>query len=182
MIFTNWDVRLEEDILQINLDGETANPTPVVTGKAQLTSPRLSPNGRLLAYSSDETGEDQIYLTRYPDTEQKWQVSRQGGRFPQWSSDGTHLFFLQRPPEGSGWRLMGASIDSGEDPSPGRPELLFAPQGDEFTLDRGYAVAPDSQRFLVVREFGAEATDIVLLQNWRAAFPELTLSAQSSNQ
>jgi Tol biopolymer transport system component/tRNA A-37 threonylcarbamoyl transferase component Bud32 len=176
LIFTNWDVRLEEDILQITLDREAQNPTPVITGKAQMTSPRLSPDGKLLAYSSDETGEDQIYLTRYPGTEQKWQVSRHGGRFPQWSSDGTHLFFHQRPPEGSGWRLMGASIASGADPSPGRPELLFAPQGDEFTLSRGYAAAPDSQRFLVVREFGAEATDIVTLQNWRAAFSELTQS------
>ena len=78
-------------------------------------------------------------------------------------------------------QLMGASIASGAGPSPGRPELLFAPQGDEFTLNRGYAVAPDSQRLLVVREFGTEANDIVLLQNWRAAFSELTESNQGSN-
>jgi Tol biopolymer transport system component len=95
----------------------------------------VSPDGRWLAYHSDETGRDEIYLQSFPGGPDRLQVSTSGGQWPRWSGDGREIFFRE------GEKLMAASV-RGRDVS--RPVMLF-----ERPWSGGYDVAPDG-RFIAV--------------------------------
>lgn len=81
---------------------------------------RLSPNGRWIAYQSDETRRPEVYVQAFPGPGGKWQISTNGGFRPVWSRDGKELFFLD-----SGGRMMAVNIDSGEKFQAGFPRVLF---------------------------------------------------------
>jgi len=128
--------------------------------------PALSPDGRWLAYSSNRTGEPEIWVKRYPDGVPV-RVSRSGGFEPVWSTDGKELFFLQ------GNAMMSvAGIDSSGDFSFGVPTQLFT--GAFLTVPspgaRTYTVARDG-RLLMIQVPGSQANlqnpgSIVVVQNW----------------
>jgi serine/threonine-protein kinase len=128
----------------------------------------LSPDGRWLAYDSNESGREEIYVRPFPDVDKgRWQVSGAGGRIPLWSGDGRELFYVS--PEGA---LMGVRVEPGalwrnSTPAPiVRGEYFYASSG----LGRTYDIAADGQRFLMIKEAGnAEASAvprIVVVQNW----------------
>ena len=131
----------------------------------------MSPDGRWLAYSSDESGEYEVYVRPFPDVDAgRWQVSTAGGFHPQWSPDGRELFYLAV--RSVGVAMMAVAVDSGEIFRPSVPAELF--QGRYYYGATGsapdvYDVAPDGQRFLMIREAGAPGDvqpDIVIVQNW----------------
>jgi len=99
---------------------------------------RLSPDGRLIAYVSDETGRDEVFVRSFPAPEGKWMISANGGARPRWGSDGRELFFLS-----SNGMLMAAPVQT-------RPQFEAGSPRPIFHIQRGadYAVAPDG-RFLV---------------------------------
>ena len=72
-----------------------ARPTPLLSSPANEYAAELSPDGRLIAYVSDESGRDEVYVRPFPDVESdRFQVSSGGGRAPLFSHDGRELFFL----------------------------------------------------------------------------------------
>ena len=123
----------------------------------------LSPSMRRLAYTSDETGNPEVYVQPFPAGGRPVRVSRQGGRAPRWRADGQELFF--EAPDGG---IMAVSVTPGADFQVAAPQLLFHAPGWTRSLffDSGtpYDVSPDGQQFIIRQT--AAATDAVLVQNW----------------
>ena len=148
------------DILAIRPGIDTA-PVPVVATTLTEMSPSLSPNGRWLAYVSNETGEDEIYVVPFPNTSAaKWAISAGGGTEPLWSHRGSELFY--RAASGD---LVAVAINTNPRFSLGRSAALFPAAG--FTSLRfgpQYAVAPDDRRFLMIR--AGTPDKLIVVENW----------------
>jgi Tol biopolymer transport system component len=119
----------------------------------------LSPDGQWMAYVSDESGRNEVYVTRFPDPDRKWQVSTSGGETMWWRQDGKEVLYQEE----SG-RLMAAEVSArGDTFEVGLVEPLFE------TTPNLVAPTPDAQRFLVARRTGEESpTPLTLVINWTA--------------
>jgi len=151
------------DILGIR-PGNDSVAVPLVATKFTEAAPALSPDGRWLAYTSNETGEYEVYVVPFPNTgAAKWPVSTRGGIEPLWSHNGRELFYR----DGSA-NLVAAEVKPGPTFSLGQSTVLFA-IGDfrSRTLDPEFAVAPNDRRFLMVRRFVPNAPDkLIVVENW----------------
>ena len=120
----------------------------------------FSPDGRWVAYDSDESGGHEIYVQGFPERRGKWLISAEGGSSPQWRADGKELYWTK--PEGT---LMAASVElQATGVRVGRAEALFRVTG-EFTFIQP---APDGRRFLVLEPEVAQDLPMVVVQNWAA--------------
>src|SRR6184192_1074324 len=151
------------DILGIRPGIDTA-PVPVVATKFSEMSAAFSPNGRWLAYSSNETGADEIYVVPFPNTGAgKWAISAGGGTEPLWSHRGNELFY--RDASGD---LVAVEIHTQPRFSLGRSVALFPAAGfSSLRFAPQYAVAPDDQRFLMIRPLQTGTPDkLIVVENW----------------
>jgi len=126
----------------------------------------LSPNGRWMAYQSDESGEWEIYVRPFPDVgSDRIQVSNAGGFKPLWSRDGRELFYLEDRSPSS---LTSVAIEPSErEFAFGERTRIMAWPYDLNQEGRTYDVAADGQRFLAVKQDPSPADDwIVVVQNW----------------
>ena len=125
----------------------SAEPTAVVTGPFRRGTGDISPNGRWLAYRSDEAGDFEIYVEPFPGPGPKVPVSIGGGNELIWSADSRELFY-----RGADGMLLSASISEGERPGvvDRRPLFSAAPYRGGGNSPRQYHVAPDG-RFLMMR-------------------------------
>jgi Tol biopolymer transport system component len=157
---------LAQDVVAVELDGD-GTPVPVVASAAIEDSPRISPDGRYLAYSSNESGRSEIYLTRFPSGEGKWQISPQGGAFPLWSPAGDELFYLE------GNVLKAVSVALADVPRFGEPVALFDAVESSVIAGRNqrYDVSRDGKRFLMVKDRQNQDSPpgIVINYDWLAA-------------
>jgi Tol biopolymer transport system component len=135
-------------------------PVPLVATKYGAGYPALSPDGRWLAYSSFESGRDEIYVVPFPNTgAAKWAVSTRGGNAPQWSHRGTELFYRSY---GNGY-LVAVEVRTKPTFSFGSTTSLFLAEG----FDSWYAVAPDDRRFLMARPVAASGPEkLIVVENW----------------
>lgn len=146
-----------------------AEPRVLVTSSTRVTNPAVSPDGRWLAYLSLEAGTPEVHVRGYPDGEGRRAISNRGGLRPQWSADGTELYYLE-----SG-DLMSVSVGRLEF---GAPERLLSPSMPELagfvfspTLD--YGVAADGERFLLPRRAQTERpVSMILVQHWWREFAD----------
>jgi Tol biopolymer transport system component/predicted Ser/Thr protein kinase len=122
----------------------------------------FSPDGRWVAYVSDESGRNEIYVQAFPLSGAKWQISTRGGSEPSWRKDGTELFYLA-----ADRNLMAVPIQLGAAFEAGVPKSLFP---IAVTQQRhSFAVANDGQRFLVSASPGGERTvPMTVVLNWQA--------------
>src|SRR5213079_3367769 len=151
------------DILAIRPGIDTA-PVAVVATTFTEMSPALSPNGRWLAYISNETGEDEIYVVPFPNTGTgKWAVSAGGGTEPVWSHRGSELFYR----DASG-NLVAVEVNTSPTFSLGRATVLFpAARFTSLRFNPQYAVALDDRRFLMIRPLQTGAPDkLIVVENW----------------
>jgi serine/threonine-protein kinase len=153
------------------LEMEGNRTTMLVDGEAAETNAALSPDGRWLAYSSDETGRRQVYVRPFPDVDRgRWQVSTVGGNWPLWNPAGRELFY--RGPTG----VMALAFETEPTFTPGALTQLFE-RSIARTLARQLAVSPDGERFLLLATApgtaGSESapSQLIVVQNW---FEELT--------
>jgi serine/threonine protein kinase/Tol biopolymer transport system component len=125
---------------------------------------RLSPNGRWLAYQSDETTRDEIYVQTFPTPGGKWQVSTNGGTQPVWSRDGKQLFFLDLER-----KMTAVEIGSGERFQAGVPKTLFPTRFVGSGLASWFDVSKDG-RFLIPNQVGEAAAGVPInvVINWTA--------------
>jgi Tol biopolymer transport system component len=117
----------------------------------------ISSDGRWLAYQSNESGQFEVYVRPFPRVNDgRWVVSKNGGTSPVWSKRGDELFYFSA--EG---QLMSAAIRSQPDFSVGEVKTILA---NRYLAGAGtYDVSPDGQRFLVIKNAGAQ---IVVVENW----------------
>jgi serine/threonine-protein kinase len=160
------------DIYVLSLTGDPA-PRVLITGPAFEGGPQFSPDGRWMAYVSNDSGQFQVYLRRYPGAESRWPVSTDGGTSPLWNHAGTELFYR------NGNKMMVVSVSTTTDVTLATPRVIFEQRyayGNTTSLTN-YDVSADGQRFLMVkRESGVAYLNVVL--NW---FSELTRLAPGGN-
>jgi serine/threonine protein kinase len=140
-----------------------SKPSRVVQTPLNAMHGRLSPDGRSIAYASDESGELQVYVQRFPPTGDKKQISPDGGSEPTWRHDGSELFYIA-----TDQRLMAVPIP-GRNPFDARiPKALFETRvpitGNPYRTN--YAVADGAQRFLVNTRITNSEAPIAVVLNW----------------
>ena len=151
-------------VLPLSGDGK---PTPFMQTEFNETYGAFSPDGRWVAYTSNESGQNEVYVAPFPGPGGKWQVSQGGGAYPRWRGDSAEIFF--HVPEGP---LMAASVDGrGSAFVVGAVKPLFEPRVREvgFAGSTGvsFDVSPDGQRFLLLAtEDTPTELPITLLVNW----------------
>lgn len=130
--------------------GVDSVPVPLLVEDHDEMDPALSPDGRWLAYQSNETGSFEVYVRPFPDVGGgRWQVSIDGGHGPRWAHDGQEIFFRDR-----NRNLVAAEVDgSGTDFRARSPSVLFSIPDDIYAgeLSTPFAVHRDDQRFLMAR-------------------------------
>ncbi|MGH9444049.1 MAG: protein kinase domain-containing protein [Thermoanaerobaculia bacterium] len=137
--------------------------TPFLQTDFNEGEPTLSPDDRWVAYVSNESGKNEIYVRSFPDTGGKWQVSTTGGEDPQWSRDGKEIFYIA-----SNTRFMTVPVKTGATFEAGTPQFLFEARIRQDS-ERQYDVAKDGRRILVdLDATEAAETPITLVQNWVA--------------
>ena len=154
---TGWDVA--------SLSLATGQPRPLVATPAQESNAKLSPDGRWLAYASNESGRVEVYVQGMAGGGAKWLVSRGGGIQPQWSDDGRQLYYIALDR-----RLMVVDVRAeGAVFTPSSPVGLTETRFTEWETSGGvsYVVAPDGSRVLVNTSTDT-GRPISLLQNWTA--------------
>ena len=138
----------------------------VAVDSARNLQPALSPDGAWIAYNSTETGMAEVYVAAFPGLEGRQQVSMGGGLEPRWSNSGKELFFV------SGDQLMTVPIMRLTGPSTGievgEPAPLFSLRGYRRARNRAqFDVAPDDQRFLMIRDPDPPALPtVILVEHW----------------
>ena len=127
--------------------------------------PTFSPDGKWVAYNSDETGQFEIWIRSYPDLEKAYQISTSGGLEPVWVESGELFYHV-------GNRWMGTKIQTGAEPSWAPPELVFETEYMD-TPGVSYDVSADGQYLFVVKSSVPPAPDrLHALSNWLSALPE----------
>ena len=130
----------------------------------------FSPDGRFIAYTSDEDGRFEVYVQTFPVSDRKWQVSVNGGFEPRWSADGRRALLSVRRSDAH----VGIDHDCTDFPQPGTPERLFqtqVPEGVSPYRTR-YQVSKDGKRFLVYTQTNRNARPaITTVLNWTTALP-----------
>ncbi|MDA2938462.1 protein kinase, partial [Acidobacteria bacterium AH-259-A15] len=160
LAFTEINPDTGEDIWLLPLEGKS-EPKPFLDTPFGEEFAAFSPDGRWLAYQSNESGRDEVYVTAYPDPAGgRWQISTDGGTEPLWARSGKELFYR------NGDKLMAVQIDTASGLA-GTPTLLFEGPYAHFAFAPGYDLAPDNQRFLMVKtppESAPRQVNVVL--NW----------------
>jgi hypothetical protein len=137
---------------------------PFLNSQFNEAYPEFSPDGRWIAYSSDESKRNEVYVRPFPVPGMKLQVSSQGGREPRWARNGKQLFYRW----GDQVWVVDVRTDGGF--STGKPRLLFERPGySPATAIRGYDLSQDGQRFLMVKREQRKptpVTEMILVQNW----------------
>ena len=122
----------------------------------------FSPDGKWVAYQSNEAGRDEVYVRPFPGPGGVWQISAGGGTFPRWRADGKELYYLA-----PGNKLMAAAISAeAASITPGPPVALFTANFARGLIRGPYDVARDG-RFLVNVELNDATPPITLLMNWK---------------
>ena len=164
------------DILLYRVEDRQVLPF-IATGANELAA-ALSPDGRWLAYVSDESGRAEVYVTSCPDRRRTLVVSTRGGLEPAWSRDGRELFY--RSYTFADPAVMDVRVTPGEAIALGQPTKLFSDSFSGYTTAFGYDLAPDGRGFLFARaKPGATPysptaiTRLTVVHNWFAELERL---------
>jgi serine/threonine protein kinase len=159
IIFSALNGETLNDIFITPLDG-SGPPVPLVHSKARESGGKVSPDGRWLAYVSDESGRPEVYVRPLRDDRSRAQVSRAGGNNIRWRADGRELFYVE-----GAVRILSADVSASSTFEVGAPRLVFTAPGPMVDYD----VQADGQRFLVaLLDREAEAGTLSAILNWPA--------------
>ncbi|MEP7363091.1 MAG: protein kinase, partial [Acidobacteriota bacterium] len=172
LMYTHPEPKTSMDLWVLPLSPEGAKPVPYLQTPSNELQGQFSPDGRWVAYISDESapGQYQVYVQSFPAGAGKFQISTgPGGTQPRWRHDGKELFYVT-----PGGMLMAVELNFSPRFEPGAPRALFDTQSlrspdtnNQFLYD----VTPDGKRFLIRTSDGAAETDppITVLTNWQSA-------------
>ena len=163
---TGWDI----GYLQRKAQEGTFEARVFLQTEFSETNGQLSPDGRFVAYDSNESGRNEIYVRPFPQGSGKRQLTADGGRQPLWREDGGELFYVE------GQTLVAVSVSTVGEFSTGSPKSLFRLPGQgDIGLDIAYQydVSADGQRFVVIEDVEDEQASrpsIHIVQNWYEEF------------
>ena len=164
LAFAERDPETGVDLYLLSMEGEF-DSEPLLQTPFHERDPAISPDGRWLAYSSNESGLDQVYVRPFPHVEEgKWQVSTGGGVGPGWGPQGRELFYRH------GEAMMVVGVETEPTFTAGSPTVLFSrnyPVADR----RNFDIAPDGQRFLMIKdveqtEEESARLEVIIVLNW----------------
>jgi Tol biopolymer transport system component len=140
---------------QIRALFETGEVSSLVTSEGNVGTPRVSPDGRFIAYRSDTSGQDEVYVVPLPEADRRLTISTDGGDSPVWSRDGRELFYV------SDDRLMTVAVETADGLRPGTAQELFH---GRFVRNNtaNYDVSLDGERFVMVQSESATEPRTVL--------------------
>jgi len=176
LLYGTQDPNNQSDLWALPMTGER-KPFPVVQTRFDDVQGQFSPDGRWLAYASNQSGRYEIYIRTFPDPGGQWQVSSEGGIYPRWRADGQELFYVTLDN-----RLMATPVRVTPDRRgliPGAAVPLFpvrlatgtAVAQAGFASRAQYAVARDGHFLLNVIADEPEAPPITVVLNWTAMLP-----------
>ena len=165
LLFLREDTNGQLWYLRRKSDGAGFEEVLFLKGPYDIHAAQFSPDGRFVAYVSDESGRKELYVTRFPDAERKWPVSTNGARQPRWRRDGSELYYAE------GTTLVAAAVRTRPDFSVERTTRLF----DAGILGGGdvhsYDVSADGQRFVLPEPVeGGKPAKIRVVMNWYEEF------------
>jgi Tol biopolymer transport system component len=140
-------------------------PFALVQSQFWNTFPAFSPDCKWVAYVSNETGQEEVYITHFPEVTRRYQVSTQGGTLPRWRGDGRELFYFSLSQNS----MMAVIVDEkAEDLSLGSPRALFH-LAHNAAIFAPFDVTPDGRRFLIAETNSPVGTvPLTLVTNWDA--------------
>ena len=154
------------DIGLISMEGDHVRK-PLLQEKYQEKDPRISPDGRWMAYASNESGKHEVYVRPFPDVNtSRWPVSTSGGNTPLWSPNGRELFYCV------GDEVMAVPVETEPTFKAGKPTVLFRrthirSTGLDFTNTTYWDISPDGKRFLMLKDAVAGGSrKINIVMNW----------------
>jgi Tol biopolymer transport system component len=161
--FMHRSAKTDFDVWVLPMFGDR-KPFAVIESPFVDTQPRFSPDGRFIAYASNESGRVEVYVQTFPAASGKWQISNAGGGDPVWRGDGREIFY-----RATDQKLMAVDIQTAGGFQAGVPRNLFLSSVVPGNARNKHIVSPDGQRFLLVAPLGGQAlvpTTVVL--NWYA--------------
>jgi eukaryotic-like serine/threonine-protein kinase len=163
LIYERLDPKTKSDLWMLPLSGNRT-PIPIMHTDANEVDARVSPDGRWIAYGSDESGKWEVYVAGFPGPGDRWQVSNAGGSEPIWRRDGKELFYLA-----ADRKLMAVAIAPAAGFQVGAPRPLFQTRA-RYTGNVAYDVTADGKKFLVNTLIGAEGIPPITVDvNWTEA-------------
>jgi Tol biopolymer transport system component/tRNA A-37 threonylcarbamoyl transferase component Bud32 len=162
LAFVSVNPKTLQDIRVLSVDQKGASK-PFLETQFREGAPAFSPNGKWIAYVSDESGRFEIYVRPFPGPGEKWPISLEGGNEPVWPRNGRELFYR------AGDTMMVVDVQTTPTFSAGKPRKLFEKAYERsLALWANYDAAPDGQRLLMVRQenASAQATHINVVLNW----------------
>jgi Tol biopolymer transport system component len=146
-------------------DTEKRAESPLLSTNFNENGARLSPDGRWVAYISDESTQPEVYVRSFPDLSVKIRISTSGGNQPQWRGDGKELFYIAPDNTIYSVPLTTTALRV----VPGTPEPLFTANVDQNKSIRNqFAVTRDGQKFLLMSLIDRDASPLVTVLNWRS--------------
>jgi hypothetical protein len=158
-----WDF----DIYTRPWEAEHDSAQALIEGPGVQWWPELSPDSKTMLYVTDESGQDEVYVTTLPDARRRWQISRDGGTSPRWRGDGREVYYALRD------AIMAVEVSPAGLPLGEPRELFLRPTtGWSEQWADGFDVTADGQRFVITENVGSEGAQpsIVVVQNWSAEF------------
>jgi Tol biopolymer transport system component len=157
LIYGDIEEKTGENLMYLAMSGER-KPTRFLDSQFDETDARFSPDGRWVAYVSDETGRSEVYVCTFPGATDKRKISTAGGTSPRWRRDGTELFYIA-----TNNRLMAVPVRTGTSFETGKATVLFRVDA----RDNQYDVAVDGQRFLInISVVEARFLPLTVVVNW----------------
>ncbi|HET7698425.1 MAG TPA: protein kinase [Vicinamibacterales bacterium] len=146
-------------------DTQTRRESPLLASDFNESAARVSPDGRWIAYITDESNLPEVYVRSFPDLALKVRISTNGGNQPQWRGDGKELFYIA--PDNTVYSVPITA--AGSRVVPGTPEPLFTANVDQNKSIRNqFAVTRDGQRFLLLSLVDRDASPFVAVLGWRS--------------
>jgi DNA-binding SARP family transcriptional activator/Tol biopolymer transport system component len=159
LLFQRWNPHTQGDLWVLPLDGRRT-PRPYLRGPADERSSTLSADGRWLAYVSDESGRDEVYVRPFLANGPPVQISRGGGGQPRWAPSGREFFY--RGPEG----MVAAAVRTASPLTVDSRTVLFDDRPYvSWRIGAAYDVHPDGHRFVMIRR-GSHGRDVIVVLNW----------------
>jgi Tol biopolymer transport system component len=172
LLYTKDDPKTHQDLWYLENPlgppGEL-KPKPFVQTEFREGRGQFSPDGRFVAYESEQSGQREVYLRQFPSGTGEWKISSNGGGTPRWRSDGKELYYLGPLPGA----LIAVPVQAGSGGSfqAGEPKKLFDLRVNQLSETFVYAPSADGQRFLLLLPSADQSSTLNVITNWEKAAP-----------